>query len=256
MSNAPTLAVISGGASGLGLATAERLVADGGRAVLLDIDDAKGQAAVAELGEDSARYLNCNVCDEAAMDIAIKQAADWLGGLNVAVACAGVLGAGRVLGKTGPMALDHFRRTIEINLVGTFNLARAAVNVMQHNAADADNHRGVVVMTASVAAFEGQIGQAAYSASKGGVAGMTLPMARELGRFGLRVVTIAPGIFATAMVDGMPETVQSSLEATIPYPSRLGRGHEFASLVAHILDNHYINGAVLRLDGAVRLTAK
>jgi NAD(P)-dependent dehydrogenase (short-subunit alcohol dehydrogenase family) len=256
MSNAPTLAVISGGASGLGLATAQRLVADGGRVVLLDIHDANGQAAVAELGEDCAHYLNCDVCDEAAMDAAIEQATDWLGGLNVAVACAGVLGAGRVLGKTGPMALDHFRRTIEINLIGTFNLARAAVNVMQHNEADADDHRGVVVMTASVAAFEGQIGQAGYSASKGGVAGMTLPMARELGRFGLRVVTIAPGIFATAMVDGMPEAVQTSLEATIPYPSRLGQGHEFASLVAHILDNHYLNGSVLRLDGAVRLTAK
>jgi len=251
-----TLAVISGGASGLGLATARRMVADGGRVVLLDVNETTGHAAVNELGQASALYLHCDVCDEAAMDQAIDQATDWLGGLNAAVACAGVLGSGRVLGKTGPMALDHFRRTIDINLIGTFNLARAALNVMQHNTPDEDAHRGVVIMTASVAAYEGQIGQAAYAASKGGVAGMTLPMARELGRFGLRVVTIAPGVFATAMVDGMPEAVQESLEATIPYPSRLGRGEEFASLVTHILSNHYLNGSVLRLDGAVRLTAK
>lgn len=250
------LAVISGGASGLGLATAQRLVARGGRVVLLDIQDANGAKAVAALGADHAHYLHCDVCDEAAMDEAIAQAQAWMGGLNTAVACAGVLGAGRVLGKTGPMSLADFRRTIDINLIGSFNLARAALNVMQHNVADADQHRGVVIFTASVAAYEGQIGQAAYAASKGGVAGMTLPMARELGRFGLRVVTIAPGIFATAMVDGMPEAVQQSLEASIPYPSRLGRGEEFGDLVSHIIDNHYLNGSVLRLDGAVRLAAK
>jgi len=170
--------------------------------------------------------------------------------------CAGVLGPGRVLGKDGPMPLATFQNTVMINLVGSFNVAKAAAQAMQDNAPGEDGERGVIINTASIAAFEGQIGQAAYSASKGGVVGMTLPMARELARFGIRVMTIAPGIFWTPMVDMMPTPVQESLAASIPFPSRLGKAEEFAQTVAFILGNRYLNGETIRLDGAVRLAAK
>jgi NAD(P)-dependent dehydrogenase (short-subunit alcohol dehydrogenase family) len=179
-----------------------------------------------------------------------------LGGLNVVINCAGILGAGRVLGKEGPMPLANFSGTVMVNLVGSFNVAKAGAALMQNNQAGEDGERGVIINTASVAAYEGQIGQAAYSASKGGVVGMTLPMARELARFGIRVATIAPGIFWTPMVDSMSEAVQQSLGASIPFPSRLGQPAEFASTVAFILGNRYINGETIRLDGAVRLAAK
>ncbi len=179
-----------------------------------------------------------------------------MGTVNVAVNCAGILGAGRVLGKDGPMPLSAFRNTVLVNLVGSFNVAKAAANLMQHNDPGEDGERGVIINTASVAAFEGQIGQAAYAASKGGVVGMTLPMARELARFGVRVMTIAPGIFWTPMVDGMPEAVQQSLAASIPFPSRLGRPDEYADTVAFILASRYLNGETIRLDGAVRLAPR
>ena len=249
-------AVITGGVSGLGLAVAQHLVAEGGKVALFDLNDAKGAAAVAELGQDNARYFNVNVSDEASVSAAIDQACDFLGGLNVAMNCAGILGAGRVLGKEGPMPLAGFQGTVMVNLVGSFNVAKAAANRMQHNEAGVDGERGVIINTASVAAYEGQIGQAAYSASKGGVVGMTLPMARELARVGIRVMTIAPGVFWTPMVDGMSATVQASLAASIPFPSRLGKPEEFAATVAFILANRYLNGSVIRLDGAVRLAAK
>ena len=174
----------------------------------------------------------------------------------MAVNCAGILGAGRVLGREGAMPLSQFQSTVMVNLVGSFNVAKAAAALMQHNAAGEDGERGAIVNTASVAAYEGQIGQAAYSASKGGVVGMTLPMARELARFGIRVNTIAPGIFWTPMVDGMPDEVQQSLSASIPFPSRLGQPAEFADLVACVLGNRYLNGETIRLDGAVRLAPK
>lgn len=251
-----TRAIVTGGASGLGLATARHLVARGGKVALFDLNDDKGAAAVAELGEAHARYLRVDVSDEDAVAAAVAEAAECLGGLNAAINCAGILGAGRVLGKDGAMPLANFRGTVMVNLVGSFNVAKAAAAVMQHNSAGAEGERGVIVNTASVAAFEGQIGQAAYSASKGGVVAMTLPMARELARFGIRVMTVAPGIFWTPMVDGMPENVQQSLAASIPFPSRLGKPDEFADLVAYILGNVYLNGETIRLDGATRLAPK
>ena len=249
-------AVITGGVSGLGFAVARHLVDHGGKVALLDINDDKGAAAVAELGADKACYLRTDVTDEAGVTASIDAARAFLGGLNVAVNCAGILGAGRVLGKEAPMPLKNFATTVMVNLVGSFNVAKAAADLMQHNDPNADGERGVIVNTASVAAYEGQIGQAAYSASKGGVVGMTLPLARELSRFGIRVMTVAPGIFWTPMVDGMPEAVQQSLSASIPFPSRLGKPEEFADLVAYILGNPYLNGETIRLDGAVRLAPK
>jgi len=251
-----TRAVITGGVSGLGLAVARHLVAGGAKVALLDINDDKGAAAVAELGEANARYWRTDVTDEAQVAANLAAARDFMGGLNAAVNCAGILGAGRVLGKEAPMPLKNFATTVMVNLVGSFNVAKAAADLMQHNAPGEDGERGAIVNTASVAAYEGQIGQAAYSASKGGVVGMTLPMARELARFGIRVNTVAPGIFWTPMVDGMPEAVQQSLSASIPFPSRLGRPEEFADLVAYLLSNRYLNGETIRLDGAVRLAPK
>jgi NAD(P)-dependent dehydrogenase (short-subunit alcohol dehydrogenase family) len=249
-------AVITGGVSGLGLAVAQHLVARGGKVALFDVNDDKGAQAVAELGADQARYFRTDVTDEAGVAANLGAAKEFLGGLNATINCAGILGAGRVLGKDAPMALSQFQTTVMVNLVGSFNVAKAAANLMQHNDAGDDGERGVIVNTASVAAYEGQIGQAAYSASKAGVVGMTLPMAREFSRFGIRVMTIAPGIFWTPMVDGMPDSVQQSLSASIPFPSRLGRPEEFADLVAYILGNRYLNGETIRLDGATRLAPK
>ncbi len=249
-------AIVTGGVSGLGLAVATRLVAQGGKVILFDVNDDKGAEAVALLGSDRSCYLRTDVTDEQGVAARVAQAQDFLGGLNVAVNCAGILGAGRVLGRDAPMPLANFSSTVMVNLVGSFNVAKAAAAVMQHNDAGEDGERGAIINTASVAAYEGQIGQAAYSASKGGVVAMTLPMARELARFGIRVNTVAPGIFWTPMVDGMPEEVQTSLSASIPFPSRLGRPEEFADLVAYLIGNRYLNGETIRLDGAVRLAPK
>jgi NAD(P)-dependent dehydrogenase (short-subunit alcohol dehydrogenase family) len=249
-------AIVTGGVSGLGFAVAQHLVAAGAKVALFDVNDDKGAAAVAQLGDGNARYFRTDVSDEGGVSTNVAAARDFLGGLNAAINCAGVLGAGRVLGKDGPMPLSQFQTTVMVNLVGSFNVAKAAAALMQGNDAGEDGERGVIVNTASVAAYEGQIGQAAYSASKGGVVGMTLPMARELSRFGIRVMTVAPGIFWTPMVDGMPEAVQQSLAASIPFPSRLGKPEEFADLVAYILQNRYLNGETIRLDGATRLAPK
>lgn len=251
-----TLAIVTGGVSGLGFAVAQQLVAHGGKVALFDVNDDKGAAAVAQLGNDKARYFRTDVTDEAGVQANVAAAKDFLGGLNAAINCAGILGAGRVLGREAAMPLKNFSMTVGVNLIGSFNVAKAAAALMQHNEAGEDGERGVIVNTASVAAYEGQIGQAAYSASKGGVVGMTLPMARELARFGIRVMTIAPGIFWTPMVDGMPEDVQKSLSASIPFPSRLGKPEEYADLVAFILRSRYLNGETIRLDGAVRLAPK
>ena len=251
-----TRAVITGGVSGLGLAVAQHLVAHGGKVALFDVNDDKGNAAVAELGNGNARYFRTDVTDEEGVAANMAAASEFLGGLNAAINCAGILGAGRVLGREAPMPLANFRGTVLVNLVGSFNVAKAAANLMQHNASGEDGERGVIINTASVAAYEGQIGQAAYSASKGGVVGMTLPIARELARFGIRVMTIAPGIFWTPMVDGMPDEVQQSLSASIPFPSRLGQPQEFADTVAFIVRSRYLNGETIRLDGAVRLAPK
>jgi NAD(P)-dependent dehydrogenase (short-subunit alcohol dehydrogenase family) len=246
-------ALVTGGVSGLGLAVTRHILEQGGSAAMLDVNDEAGAAAEAELG---ARYIHTDVTSEPGVVASVEAAVEAMGGLNVAVSCAGIIGAARVLGREGPMELAFFQKTIDVNLVGSFNVAKAAANVMQHNEPGADGERGVIINTASVAAYEGQIGQAAYSASKGGLVGMTLPMARELARFGIRVMTIAPGIFWTPMVDGMPEHIQESLAASIPFPSRLGRAEEFAGLAAHIITSPYLNGSTIRLDGAVRLTPK
>ena len=249
-------AVVTGGVSGLGFAVAQRLVAEGGKVALFDLNQERGAAAVAELGEDRARFFATDVSDEAGVAGNVSTAREWLGGIDACINCAGILGAGRVLGRNGPMALDQFKATVMVNLVGSFNVAKACADAMQHNTPNADGERGVIINTASVAGYEGQIGQAAYSASKGGVIGMTLPMARELARFGIRVMTVAPGIFWTPMVDGMPQDVQDSLAASIPFPARLGQPAEFADLVASILVTPYLNGETIRLDGATRLAPK
>jgi len=248
-------ALITGGVSGLGLAVARKVVAGGGQAVLLDINDEAGAAVVAELG-GAVSYLRTDVTSEKAVEDAVKLATERMGLINVAVNCAGIIGAGRVLGREAPMALDFFAKVIQVNLVGSFNIIKAAGAAMASNPPGADGERGVIISTASVAAYDGQIGQAAYSASKGGIVGMTLPIAREFARIGVRVNAVAPGIFWTPMVDGMPENVQQSLSASIPFPSRLGKPEEFAELVAHIMENGYLNGETIRLDGAVRLAPK
>ncbi|GAP67482.1 dehydrogenase of unknown specificity,short-chain alcohol dehydrogenase like protein [Mizugakiibacter sediminis] len=248
-------AVVTGGASGLGFAVAKRLVGHGAQVALLDVNDEKGQAAAAELGAH-ARFFRADVTSEDGIAATVLEAQRAMGGLNAAINCAGILGAGRVLGKEGPMPLKTFAGTVMVNLVGSFNVAKAAAALMQHNAPGEDGERGVIVNTASIAAFEGQIGQAAYSASKGGVVGMTLPMAREFARIGVRVMTVAPGVFHTPMVDGMPEQVYQSLCAQVPYPSRLGKPEEFADTVAFILQNRYLNGGVIRIDGAIRMQPK
>jgi NAD(P)-dependent dehydrogenase (short-subunit alcohol dehydrogenase family) len=248
-------AVVTGGASGLGFAVAKHLVAHGAKVALLDVNDEKGNAAAAELGQ-AASYFRADVTNEDGIAATLKDAHTKLGGLNVVVSCAGILGAGRVLGKEGPMPLKTFATTVTVNLIGSFNVAKAAADLMQHNAPGEDGERGVIVNTASIAAYEGQIGQAAYSASKGGVVAMTLPMAREFARIGVRVMTIAPGVFHTPMVDGMPEAVYQSLCAQVPYPSRLGKPEEYADTVGFILQNRYLNGETIRIDGAIRLAPK
>lgn len=250
-----TQAAITGGASGLGLAVARHLIAHGASVTLLDVNADKGQAAAKELGE-RARFAMLDVTSEIDAQTALAEAKAAMGGLNSVVSCAGILGAGRVLGKEGPMPLSQFEATVRVNLVGCFNVAKAAANLMQANAPGEDGERGVIINTASIAAFEGQVGQAAYSASKGGVVAMALPMAREFARVGIRVMTVAPGVFHTPMVDGMPQAVYDSLCAQVPYPSRLGKPDEFADAVAFILHNRYLNGSVIRVDGAIRLQPK
>lgn len=245
-------AVVTGAASGLGLAVARRIVAAGGRATLLDRQHEAGEAAAAELGE-AAHFLRCDVTDEAAVELAVREAHSRMGGLTLAVACAGIGTPGKLLGRDGPMSAEFFQRILAVNVTGTFNLGRAAAALMQHNAPDAGGERGVIVHTASVAAWEGQVGQVAYSASKAAVIGMVLPMARELARFGIRVMAVAPGLFATPMLAGLPQEVQDSLGAQVPFPSRLGQPAEFADLVAAIYSNPMLNGSAIRLDGAIRM---
>ncbi|HXA92345.1 MAG TPA: SDR family NAD(P)-dependent oxidoreductase [Steroidobacteraceae bacterium] len=248
-------AVVTGGASGLGAAVARHIVTQGGTVTLLDVQEAQGQASAAALGQ-SASFVRCDVTSEAGVDAAMQTASTHMGGINLLVNCAGVVGAGRMLGKSGPMAGEFFSKVIHINLIGTFLCDKAAAAIMQQNAPNADGERGLIVHTSSVAAFEGQIGQVAYSATKAAVAGMALPIARELARFGIRCVAIAPGIFHTPMMDSMSKELQDSLASQVPFPSRLGRPEEFAQLVASIFEIPMLNGTTLRLDGAIRMAPK
>jgi NAD(P)-dependent dehydrogenase (short-subunit alcohol dehydrogenase family) len=249
------IAVVSGGASGLGNAVAQRVVDEGGRVALLDVNEEQGQAAAAALG-DAAIFVRTDVSNEDEVNAAVGKAVDAFGGVTLCVNCAGIIGAGRVLGRDGPMPGEFFTRVIMVNLVGSFLLSKACANAMQHNEPNDEGERGVIINTASVAAFEGQVGQSAYSASKAGVAGMALPMAREFARIGVRVNTVAPGIFMTPMMEGLPEDVQASLAAQVPFPSRLGRPDEFADLVAYLYGNVMLNAETIRQDGAISMQPK
>jgi NAD(P)-dependent dehydrogenase (short-subunit alcohol dehydrogenase family) len=250
---AGAVAVVTGGASGLGLATARELTRAGASVVLLDLPSSPGAQAAADLGAD-ALFVPTDVTDEASVQDAVARASER-GPLRVAVNCAGIGTPGRVLGRKGPLPLDAFTRVVMVNLVGTFNVLRLAAAAMAETD-PVDGERGVVVNTASAAAFDGQIGQAAYSASKGGVVGMTLPVARDLADRLIRVMTIAPGLFDTPMLQGLPEPARQSLGAQVPMPSRLGDPAEYAALVRHICENPMLNGEVIRLDGAIRMAPR
>ena len=244
-------AIVTGAASGMGAATAAHLAARGVRVALMDVNE----AALAESAESCGGIaLSCDVTDATSMESALARAAKEIGAPRILVNCAGIAPAARIVGRGGPMDLDAFRRVIEVNLVGSFNAMRVvAAAMMALDPVGDDGERGVIVCTASVAAFDGQIGQAAYAASKGGIVGLTLPAAREFARHGVRVMTIAPGLVATPMLLGMPQEVQDSLAASVPFPKRFGRAEEFAALVEHIVTNTMLNGEVIRLDGAIRM---
>lgn len=243
---------IAGGASGLGEATARRLHAAGARVVVFDLNAERGEALAVELGP-RVRFAAGSVTDETAVQAALELTQAAFGPPHVAVNCAGIAPPGRILGRAGPLPLAEFRRVVEVNLIGTFNVLRLAAAAMQGREADADGERGVIINTASIAAYEGQIGQVAYAASKAGVVGMTLAAARDLAQWGIRVVTIAPGLFDTPLLAGLPEAARTSLAAQIPFPPRLGRPDEYAALVEHIILNPMLNGEVIRLDGALRM---
>jgi NAD(P)-dependent dehydrogenase (short-subunit alcohol dehydrogenase family) len=240
--------LVAGGGSGLGAATTEMLTNEGANAVVADL---RGEAA-----GDNVRFVETDVTDEASVRRAIEEALQSFGGMHGAINCAGIASAEKVLGREGPHSLDSFAKVVEVNLVGTFNVLRLAAEVMVNNEPAASGERGVIVNTASVAAYDGQIGQVAYAASKGGVVALTLPVARELAQYGIRVVAIAPGIFDTPMMAGLPEAARESLGKQVPFPSRLGRPEEYAALVRHIIENEMLNGEVIRLDGSIRMAPR
>ncbi len=246
------VAVVTGGASGLGRATAERFAAAGGRVAVLDLPTSPGAEVAGRLG-DRAVFAPADVTSAEQVTAALETARRRLGGLNVLVNCAGIGPAARTVGKKGPHPLEDFVRVLQVNLVGTFNCIRLAAALMADNAPTADGERGVIINTASVAAFDGQIGQAAYAASKGGIVGLTLPVARDLAELGIRVVTIAPGIFDTPLLATLPEPVRASLARQVPFPPRLGRPDEYAALAAHVVENVMLNAETIRLDGAIRM---
>jgi NAD(P)-dependent dehydrogenase (short-subunit alcohol dehydrogenase family) len=248
-------ALITGGASGLGAASARALHAAGGNVLLVDLDEAQGTALAQALGE-RAGFVRADVTSPEQMTRAVDQVLERFGALHAAVCCAGIGPPRRVLGREGPMPLQAYAQVIQVNLIGTFNTLRLAAAAIARNAPEAEGERGAIVMTASVAAYEGQIGQAAYSASKGGIVAMTLPIARELAAQGIRVMTIAPGLFDTPLLATLPEAAKASLGAQVPFPSRLGRPEEFAAEVCHILVSPMLNGSVIRLDGAIRMAPR
>jgi NAD(P)-dependent dehydrogenase (short-subunit alcohol dehydrogenase family) len=244
--------LVTGGASGLGAACVRLLTQAGAKATIVDLNPETGAALAEELGP-AAQFVNTDVTSEAAVQAALEAALDKFGPLHILINCAGIGIAERVLGKSGPSSLASFSKVIQINLIGTFNVIRLAAAVMAKNEPDAEGERGVIINTASVAAYDGQIGQAAYSASKGGIVGMTLPISRELARFGIRVMTIAPGIFDTPLMGNLPEAARISLGQQVPFPPRLGRPAEYAALAKHIVENTMLNGEVIRLDGGIRM---
>lgn len=247
--------VVTGGSSGLGAATARMIVKSGGKVALVDINGTAGKAMQAELGCEAC-FIETDITNENSVKACIEATVKTFGNLHGLVNCAGIGPAERIMSRNGLHQLSSFRQVIEVNLIGTFNMLRFAADQMSKNTQDADDERGIIVNTASVAAFDGQIGQTAYAASKGGVVAMTLPLARELARSNIRVITIAPGIFETPMLLGLPQEVQDSLGRTIPFPPRLGRPSEYAALVRQIIENPYLNGEVIRLDGALRMAAR
>jgi NAD(P)-dependent dehydrogenase (short-subunit alcohol dehydrogenase family) len=250
-----SVAVITGGASGLGEACVRNLVNQGAKVSILDFAEERGQKVASELG-DASIFCMTDITDEGNVQAAMDKTVEAFGAIHVAVNCAGVGIPAKVLGKEGPMTMDHFNKVVQINLMGTMNVVRLAAEKMVANPPNEDGEKGVVINTASVAAFDGQVGQAAYSASKAGVAGVTLPIAREFADYGIRVMTIAPGIFDTPMLQGLPENAKDALNKMIPFPKRLGKPDEFASLVQHIIENPMLNGEVIRLDGALRMAPK
>ena len=247
--------LVTGGASGLGAACVRMLTQAGAKAVIADLNNETGEALANELG-DAVRFVPTNVTDEASVQNAVQTAVSTFGGLHILINCAGIGTAERVLGKNGPSSLSSFSRVIQVNLIGTFNSIRLAAAAMATNEPDAEGERGVIINTASVAAFDGQIGQAAYSASKGGIVGMTLPIARDLSRNGIRVMTIAPGLFDTPLLAGLPEPARISLGQQVPFPPRLGQPREYAQLAKSIIENVMLNGETIRLDGAIRMAPK
>ncbi len=247
--------VVTGGGSGLGAATARRIVAAGGKTVLVDINEEAGAVMVAELG-DAARFVRADVTNEDEVKVAVKTAVSEFGGLHGAINCAGIAIAVKVLGRKGIHSLEAFSKVIQINLIGSFNVIRLVAEVVAQNEPNEGGERGVFISTASVAGYDGQIGQTAYAASKGGIIAMTLPLAREFARSGMRVMTIAPGIMDTPMLAGLPEKARISLGQQVPFPSRLGDPNEYAALAVHIIENSLLNGEVIRLDGAIRMAPK
>ncbi len=247
--------LVSGGASGLGGATSAMLAQNGANLVIADLNKEKGHALAKELGA-TVRFVETNVADEEGVRNAVNTAVSTFGSLNGAINCAGIGVAEKTVGKDGPHSLASFRKVIEVNLIGTFNVIRLAAAQMSLQEPSSDGERGVIINTAAIAAFGGQIGQAAYAASKGGIVGMTLPIARDLARTGIRVVTIAPGLFDTPLLAGLPEDVKKVLGSQVPFPSRLGQPAEFAALAKHIIENVMLNGEVIRLDGALRMPPK
>jgi NAD(P)-dependent dehydrogenase (short-subunit alcohol dehydrogenase family) len=256
MKTAEVIAIVTGGASGLGEATTRRLVAQGGKVAIFDLNEQRGRALAEELGHEHVVYFQTNVTDAQQVEQQVAEVITHYGKVNTLISCAGIATPGKVVSQKGPLALDRFEQVIQVNLIGTFNVLRVAAHAMQQNEPNEEGERGVIINTASVAAFEGQIGQVAYSASKGGVVGMTLPIAREFARDGIRVMAIAPGLIETPLFEGLPEPARVSLASSVPFPNRLGKPSEYAQLVESILVNPMLNGEVIRLDGAIRMQPK
>lgn len=249
------VALVTGGASGLGEASIMELVNKGARVAIIDVDADKGEKLAATIGAN-AIFVKTDIISETDVRQAVQKIVEAFGKINVAVNCAGVVNPGKIIGRKGPISLEAFNKVLQINLVGAFNVIRLAVEKMMNNTPDEDGERGVIINSASIAAFEGQIGQAAYSASKAGIVGMTLPIAREIADYGIRIVTIAPGIFDTPMMAGLPAAVKEDMAKTVPFPRRLGKPEEFAKMVSYIIDNVMLNGCCIRLDGALRMPPK